>query len=191
MRAFQEYDDHGIPAGFREAQKWFVSNPKTQAPYPAKIIWGIATNAKGSDFKSFEARVGLKKAGFECADLSKSPPNHNGRRYLEEGAVRSSIRSSRERNPVARALCIEHYRKMNNGNLVCTICHFDFAVAYGPLGEGFMHVHHLNPISEAKDTRRVSPEIDLVPVCPNCHAMIHRGGETRSIVEILRILTQS
>lgn len=190
LKAFQIYDDHGMPDGFREARSWFVSHPTTDEPYPAKAIWGIATNKKGSEFISHQARDGLRKAGFECADLSTIPSVDLRNGQLEEGAARKSVQSRRERNPVARALCIEHYRSRYHGRLVCVVCNFDFAEVYGNLGEGFIHVHHLNPISEAKAARLVSPEIDLVPVCPNCHSMIHRGGETKSIAEMLEILAR-
>lgn len=190
LNAFRYYDDHGIPDGFAEARTWFVSHPTTEVPYPAKVIWGIATNKKGSEFISHQARDGLRKAGFECADLSSIPPTKIGNERFEEGAVRNSVQLRRERNPVARASCIEHYRRKNHGKLVCVVCSFDFAAVFGSIGEGFMHVHHLNPISEAKTSRLVSPEIDLVPVCPNCHSMIHRGGETKSIAEMHEILAR-
>lgn len=188
LNAFQIFDDHGLPDGFAEARSWFVSHPTTDVPYPAKVIWGIATNKKGSKFISHQARDGLRKAGFECADLSSIHSTELLHEQLEEGAARKSVQSRRERNPVARALCIEHYRSRNHGKLDCVVCSFDFAEVYGYLGDGFTHVHHLNPMSEAKASRVVSPTIDLVPVCPNCHSMIHRGGETRSIAKMREIL---
>lgn len=191
LNAFRQYDEFGMPDGFAEARTWFVSHPTTEVPYPAKVIWGLATNKKGSEFISHQARDGLRKAGFECADLSGVVEADFNPDQLREGSVREMTQLRRERNPVARALCIEHYRNKNNGNLLCTVCDFDFAAFYGPLGEGFMHVHHLDPISEACSSRIVSPEFDLVPVCPNCHAMIHQGGKNRSIAEMRKILIRS
>ncbi|MBD3662604.1 HNH endonuclease [Sulfitobacter sp. TSTF-M16] len=84
-----------------------------------------------------------------------------------------------------------HYRNKNGGRLICAVCDFDFAAFYGSLGEGFMHVHHLDPISEARSSRIVSPEFELVPVCPNCHSMIHRRGKNRSIADMRRILVRT
>lgn len=191
LDAFRQYDEQGMPDGFAEARTWFVSHPTTDTVYPAKVIWGLATNRKGAEFISHQARDGLRRAGFECADLNNANEFDPGTEQLREGSLRETIQVRRERNPVARALCIEHYRKRNDGRLKCIVCDFDFAAFYGSLGEGFMHVHHLNPISEASSSRIVSPEIDLVPVCPNCHSMIHRGGEIRSIAEMRRILARS
>ena len=191
LDAFRHFDEHGMPDGFAEARTWFVSHPTTQVPYPAKVIWGLATNKKGAEFISHQARDGLRKAGFECADLSGLVDADFRPEQLREGSARETTQTRRERNPVARALCIEHYRNKNGGRLICAVCDFDFAAFYGSLGEGFMHVHHLDPISEARSSRIVSPEFDLVPVCPNCHSMIHRGGKNRSIAEMRRILART
>lgn len=56
----------------------------------------------------------------------------------------------------------------------CMVCSFDFEKVYGNVGKGFIHVHHVKPISEAGEAP-VDPRTDLVVVCPNCHAMIHRN----------------
>ena len=45
---------------------------------------------------------------------------------------------------------------------------------YGEIAKGFIHVHHLIPLSEIKENYQVNPKTDLIPVCPNCHAMLHR-----------------
>jgi 5-methylcytosine-specific restriction protein A len=76
--------------------------------------------------------------------------------------------NSFERNPEARKACISHY------GAVCIICDFDFSMTYGKLGEGFIHVHHLALIAARKSNYVLDPIEDLRPVCPNCHAMIHR-----------------
>lgn len=45
---------------------------------------------------------------------------------------------------------------------------------YGEIGNGFIHVHHLVPLSAIKENYHLDPINDLIPVCPNCHAMLHR-----------------
>ena len=38
----------------------------------------------------------------------------------------------------------------------------------------------------------INPLTDLVPVCPNCHAMLHHGvREPRTVAELRRILAQT
>lgn len=85
-----------------------------------------------------------------------------------EGGVMQVLVNAYERNPAARAACIEHY------GCKCTACGFDFASAYGELGLGFIEVHHLEPLSRLNGEHAVDPIQDLRPLCPNCHAMLHR-----------------
>jgi predicted HNH restriction endonuclease len=94
-------------------------------------------------------------------------------RIFEEGATLAVLVSKHERSASARSACLAHHGH------TCKVCGLDFAHKYGKiLGEGFIHVHHLNFLSQSKGIRKVDPVTDLVPVCPNCHAMLHRGNIT-------------
>jgi hypothetical protein len=86
---------------------------------------------------------------------------------LVEGAAMQVTVNAYERNAEARRRCIAHY------GCKCLACGFDFEAVYGEIGIGFIHVHHLLPLSEVGDEYVVDPVQDLRPVCPNCHAMIH------------------
>ncbi|MGT0197661.1 HNH endonuclease [Staphylococcus aureus] len=55
----------------------------------------------------------------------------------------------------------------------CKVCGFDFKAKYGDLGEGFIEIHHLKPMFSIKREIKVNPQKDLVPLCSNCHKMIH------------------
>lgn len=60
----------------------------------------------------------------------------------------------------------------------CQCCGMDFVSLYGEqLGRDYIEVHHLKPISSYDDEHDVDAVNDLVPLCANCHAMIHRGSE--------------
>ena len=84
-----------------------------------------------------------------------------------EGTSRTVSINAYERNPKARAACIRHYGS------TCIVCGFNFQNFYGEIGKGIIHVHHLIPLSEIKGTYDLDPIKELVPVCPNCHAIIH------------------
>ena len=99
-----------------------------------------------------------------------------GVRYVE-GAPLSAVVNRYERDPAARLACL------NAHATCCVVCGFSFGRAYGVRGEGFIHVHHLEPISTGRQAREVDPVRDLRPVCPNCHAMLHRSPPT-SIEEL-------
>ena len=74
-----------------------------------------------------------------------------------------------ERDLQKRLKCIQHY------GYECQICGFSFESAYGELGSGFCHVHHIEPLGEVGgENKNLDPIKDLIPVCANCHEMLHR-----------------
>lgn len=85
-----------------------------------------------------------------------------------EGAILSVTVNKYERNTEARNACIDHW------GTKCAVCSFDFGKVFGDMGKGFIHVHHINLISSIGKEYSLDPIKDLVPVCPNCHAMLHR-----------------
>lgn len=99
-----------------------------------------------------------------------------------EGASRSIAVNAYERDPRARKACLEHY------GTTCAVCGFDFGAAYGAIGQGFIHVHHVVPLSQIAKSYIVNPIQDLRPVCPNCHAMLHRHAEVLTVSELKKTL---
>ncbi|MDI7268103.1 MAG: HNH endonuclease [Myxococcota bacterium] len=68
----------------------------------------------------------------------------------------------------------------------CTVCGLAFAERYGKIGEGFIHVHHLREVSKIGKEYRIDPIRDLRPVCPNCHAMLHREDPMLTVEDLKR-----
>lgn len=97
-----------------------------------------------------------------------------------EGAVYTVLVNVYERNPQARSECLSHY------GYNCVVCLFNFETAYGDVGKNFIHVHHLTPVSQIGKEYVVDPVRDLCPVCPNCHAIIHRRIPPYEIAEVQR-----
>ena len=100
----------------------------------------------------------------------------------QEGATVRVLVNRYERDPKARAKCVEHH------GTCCAICTLDFETRYGKIGKGFIHVHHLRPLGRLKSSYRLDPVKDLVPVCPNCHAMLHRRDPPYDIEQLRRRL---
>ena len=111
------------------------------------------------------SKYGLTNIPEEVAESEK---------YFEGASSEISI-NAYERNPKARMKCIEHF------GYECQVCGFDFENNYGQLGKDYIHVHHIIPLSEIKENYEVNPITDLIPVCPNCHAIIHRTRPALSI----------
>ncbi|MED1085493.1 HNH endonuclease [Bacillus mycoides] len=51
-------------------------------------------------------------------------------------------------------------------------------------------MHHVKPLSTIGEEVVVDPRKDLVPVCSNCHRMIHRRKDNVLTVEELEDLVQ-
>lgn len=87
-----------------------------------------------------------------------------------------------ERSRSARAACIKRHGTR------CAVCSIDFEERYGSIGRGFIHIHHRKPLAMREVMYRVDPVRDLVPVCPNCHAMLHTSEPPKGIEELKQVL---
>lgn len=101
-----------------------------------------------------------------------------------EGARKQIVVNAVERSAKARTACIRHH------GLDCVVCGFNFEKVYGALGEDFIHVHHLVPVTSLHGEREIDPVADLVPVCPNCHAMIHQVTPPLEIARLKELLRE-
>ncbi len=105
----------------------------------------------------------------------------------EEGNVIPMYVNRYERNQKAKNICIKHY------GAFCQGCGFDFGKVYGAYANGFIHVHHLKPLSEINKTYLVDPIKDLIPLCANCHSAVHLSKPILTIDKLkknMKILTK-
>ena len=148
----------------------------------------------------------LQKNGLKAPPQSAIKVNENLKNYIDinmndnysegifpesdlpeksyEGALRKVTVNRYERSSVARQKCIEAH------GLNCAVCGMNFEEIYGELGKGFIHVHHIVPLNTIGKEYLVDYEKDLIPVCPNCHAMLHRkiNGVEPTVDELRKII---
>lgn len=152
----------------------FMENTPTMLKETDDTPTNIASN--------FEQTASLEKEIMELPLLPEELVATQGETFTE-GAKRQIIVNAYERNPDARHKCIEILGSK------CIICGFDFGAYYGPDLGGKIHIHHLKPLHLIDDTYEVDPEHDLVPVCPNCHLVLHsKQGGTYSIEEVQKMV---
>ena len=146
---------------------------------------GIKTFQGASQIKE-QASIDYILSIFKKADDFDSDLLETTGESFFEGVKRQVTVNSYERDHKARLQCIKIH------GTACSVCGIDFEKMYGELGKGFIHVHHVVPIHTIGQGYKVDPETDLVPVCPNCHAMLHRGmnGEARSIDELKSLINK-
>ena len=136
--------------------------------------------------KSFTPELSLKKLirienSWYASDethQARLPEEIHPNEVFKEGASKAVTVNQYERSAAARSRCLEHHGYM------CAVCSFDFESAYGEIGKSYIHVHHTVPISEIRGEYELDPINDLIPVCPNCHAMIHITRPALSIEQL-------
>lgn len=86
--------------------------------------------------------------------------------FNNDGNISIKKQKYYERKIENRLICL------NTKGFNCYVCGFNFEKKYGEIGKEFIHVHHVLPAS--KITTEFNPIEDLIPVCPNCHSMLHK-----------------
>lgn len=100
-----------------------------------------------------------------------------------EGNKKKRYTTYYERLPKNRKLAIKYH------GVTCKACNFNFEKTYGEHGKDFIHVHHIEPISQFETPKKINPKTDLTVLCPNCHSMIHHyRDKTLSIEDLKKII---
>ncbi len=89
-----------------------------------------------------------------------------------------------ERSKINRSICLAFH------GYSCKACGVDLQNKYGEIAKDFIEVHHIEPISTT-GISLIDPIKDLVPLCPNCHAIVHKKNPPLSIVQLQKILEQN
>ena len=129
---------------------------------PVQVLWKVITAPPNADF-------------FQGPDEIAS-------KEFREGATRRVSVNVYERDPAARQACIDCYGP------ICVVCGLRFEDRYGVIGVGYIHVHHITPLSEIGVDYEIDPIEDLRPLCPNCHAMIHQRRPPFSVEDLREML---
>lgn len=95
-----------------------------------------------------------------------------------EGQVTSRNVKVRERSSRLRAKAIEYFT--HGSRIECDCCGFNFPQFYGGFyGKDCIEIHHVKPIFLYQDdahTQTLERALqNLLPVCPNCHRIIHKN----------------
>jgi hypothetical protein len=117
-----------------------------------------------------------------CRERGRLPEEIPSRSKHVEGSVQRILVNRYERDPRDRRECIQ------SRGTVCEICGFDFVAKYGNVMDGFIHVHHQKQLSTVGEDYEVDAIRDLVPVCPNCHAVLHYREPPYSVDEVRQFL---
>ena len=101
-----------------------------------------------------------------------------------EGALTKVQTNRYERDRRNRAAAIAIH------GTACKGCGLDMGAHYGSVAAGLIEIHHVTPVSQLGAGYVIDPVCDLVPLCPNCHAVVHRRNPPLSVDELDLLLKQ-
>lgn len=102
-----------------------------------------------------------------------------------EGGITVRMSRTAERDPGLRTEAVRIH------GTDCAGCGFSFGRAYGAWGENYIEIHHVIPLGDGKE-RRTDPHTDLIPLCANCHCMVHcRPGTCLSLAELRTLMPEN
>lgn len=185
--------DRGVQHGFGPSTGYdLLYKGKRYAP---KAVLGLAVSRRTSrQLGPYDFKGGL---GSKCFRILEGNgfvivPKDDNSHFLEEiepsfreGAGKTIFVNRFERDIKARDACISHY------GTSCQVCGIDFQEIYGDIGKGFINVHHLMPLASIGKEYDVDPLADLIPVCPNCHAMLHTSTPPLGIDEFRQLIIRN
>jgi len=184
LAAMSTFDSDGAPNGFGRPRIWFALHPNTKRPYPAKVIWGLATSRNSAEFTAHQARDNLRKLGFRCLRLdvpntardfdkmvsfALSEKAETRRRRLKTAdprpvaIVRQVLGFVRNRDVIAERLFLA------NGH--CDACKIPAPFIRRSDQTPYLEVHHILPLCEGGLDNVENTEA----LCANCHRFRHSG----------------
>lgn len=151
---------------YTDALHWYaiflrsLANGTTPVPVPGELTTAAESDDDSTDYGQY------------------TPTQHNDDDYAPdtEGLEHQHNLTKKERNPELRRRCIAYYKAKWGGRIHCICCGFDFEETYGEIGKDYIEIHHINPHHLQKGPHKVDPKTELIPLCSNCHSMIHRTG---------------
>ena len=160
----------GSPSeGFYGLYKQLTGNPDHLAEKDVVIVERKRV-AECENWQILADYLGLDINMTDYTDSNLYPDEIVTTSKYAEGTKTQIIVNKYERNQQARCKCIE---KLGSK---CLICGFDFEKVYGKNFKGKIHVHHIKPLSQINEKYELNPDTDLIPVCPNCHLVLHSKG---------------
>ena len=191
--AIHEINRNGIPASRKSVHYDYLHGNKR---YPPKYVISLAAKyafgkeLSSDDFNAVRARDYLRSRGHTVIDRRQGAldviVSDEDESSFAEGKETYLLHRARERDSriTRKAKAV---RLKETGELSCEVCDFDFYKKYGTLGLGVIEAHHKVPVSQLAGDKKTKIS-DLALVCSNCHRMLHRQRETKSISELKKLI---
>lgn len=140
-------------------------------PIDENVYYLITSKSRQNEISEPKASYIVDEQSNELESVSEGTPS---KRYV----------TTYERNPKYRKQAIAIHGDS------CLACGFNFGDFYGDYAEGYIHIHHIVPVSEFELPKKIDPEVDLIPLCANCHSVVHRKKDRTLSVEEIKDLIE-
>ena len=176
---------NGVPFRFDSDDVW--------APAWSRLVLSMNKGQLelGIDEGEPDALIVCRWTGRFAAAIVAILPTEDASRSVEpevigypEGALTTVQTNRYERDRRNRAAAIAIH------GTACKGCGLEMGTRYGPVAAGFVEIHHITPVSQLGAGYVIDPMRDLVPLCPNCHAVAHRRDPPLTVNEISLLLNQ-
>lgn len=121
------------------------------------------------------------RISFVRGDSPDAAPGEETLEFAPEGTVRRVPVNSYERDPRNKKMAIRLH------GTACFGCGREMSTTYGQIAQGYIHIHHVVPLS-ALDAPRAPGPRELVPLCPNCHAVVHLRNPPLTIDQLRQVI---
>lgn len=155
---------------------------KVKDEYIEKIPSSMANNYWRDGVRSINEDIYLQILKLAGVDSGYRIVCNNDFSSYKEGSKKEIFTTRYERNSKLRKDTLEQK------GAECKCCGFSFEKIYGELGKNYIHIHHTKPLYLCEGKKITVSVDDMEPVCPNCHAMIHKNKKMTYTIEEIRNL---
>ena len=133
----------------------------------ARGVWVISDEDRPEEEVEDLSESDEDRPKEEVEDLSEFP----------EGAKKRITVNRYERDRRNRKAAIAFH------GTACLACNVRMAERYGEIADDFIHIHHTKSLSTGDE---YTPDVktDLIPLCPNCHAVVHLVNPPMTLEEL-------
>lgn len=161
-----------------------------ESPPEPRGKWHIKEEGQHYINKFEGVDVALRNQGFSEKQKRAVLKADNNEIFVEEGETSITSQSIRKRSNMLRKEALQYYSE-KDGKVICRGCGFEGSSLYGDVGVGLIEIHHMEPISRRKQEKEILAQAisKVVPLCPNCHRLIHKNKNRLLSIKYLNSLT--
>ena len=153
----------------------------------------ITTEGDELASEGIEIFSSLREQGFDPEQRKEALDRDYADIVIEEGGKVIANRTVTRRSRILTLAALKKFANQD-GSIECAGCGFRAEAVYGPVFAGMIDIHHTRPIFLIPDKPRkeaIAETLEyVVPLCPNCHRVVHRDrGRCMPVSELRELVS--